>query len=245
MSVFPPDQVREWAETMERVDYYRVLGLPRAPDALPYGEDVLRQAFLKSASAFHPDRYKEADAATRGHAETIFRRVNEAYRVLRHPLLRPRYHALMASGVMRLTPEELARGSNDRISAVPGARVSPTPVPASMPGARPSPSPPPSGRLPGVRAPSVTPPLGSNVAGSPGAAGGAASSVTNSRMRVSVESMIELPASLAFAQEADRALSRGENQHAKLQLQLILAREPGNRRILQMLQSFSTPPPKR
>jgi len=55
MSAYAPEQLRQWAEGLDRIDYYRILGLPRPPPTHPHSDDVLRQAFLKAASSFHPD----------------------------------------------------------------------------------------------------------------------------------------------------------------------------------------------
>lgn len=63
-------------------DYYKVLGVP--PTA---SHDEIRSAFRKMALKYHPDRNKDPSA------ETVFKRVNEAYEVLGNPSRRNTYDA--------------------------------------------------------------------------------------------------------------------------------------------------------
>ncbi|MEC9397852.1 MAG: DnaJ C-terminal domain-containing protein [Myxococcota bacterium] len=67
-------------------DYYKVLGVSRSAT-----QEELQSAFRKLARKYHPDVSKEPDA------EEQFKRINEAYEVLKDPETRRRYDALGAN----------------------------------------------------------------------------------------------------------------------------------------------------
>jgi len=71
-------------------DYYKRLGVARDADA-----DTIKRAYRKLAMEFHPDRNDSADA------EENFKRVTEAYEVLRDSDLRQRYDRFGEAGVRR------------------------------------------------------------------------------------------------------------------------------------------------
>ena len=71
-------------------DYYERLGVSR--DADP---DTIKKAYRKLAMEFHPDRNDSPDA------EENFKRVTEAYEVLRDPELKQRYDRFGEAGVKR------------------------------------------------------------------------------------------------------------------------------------------------
>jgi len=199
---FDADKVRQWALLLDTMDYFRVLGLPRPPPGHGHPDDVLRQAFMKVATSFHPDRYKEAPPTVRADVDAIFRRVNEAYRVLRNTDLRHRYTEGLRRGELRLPADQLQQ-------------VGTSSIPASRPpnNEKENPSDKPPGTL---------------------------------RRTGAIEALVETTAALVFAQEADRALARGDLQKAKLQMQLALSKEPQNRGILDALKRLqSTMPPSR
>ncbi len=102
--------VRAWFEQLDLMDYFQILHLerPRQLGEWPTDEN-LRRAFGAFAAAFHPDRYKGEDPDTVTKVTTIFRRGNEAFRVLGNPGLRARYVRHLAKGKVRLEGEELTR----------------------------------------------------------------------------------------------------------------------------------------
>jgi molecular chaperone DnaJ len=71
-------------------DYYTRLGVEKDSDA-----DTIKKAYRKLAMQFHPDRNDSPDA------EENFKRVTEAYEVLRDPEQRQRYDRFGEAGVKR------------------------------------------------------------------------------------------------------------------------------------------------
>jgi len=69
-------------------DYFALFGLPHC-----FGLDdaVLEAAWKRVAMAVHPDRFATGSAAEKRVAMQWSARANEAYRVLKNPLLRARY----------------------------------------------------------------------------------------------------------------------------------------------------------
>ncbi|HUT77787.1 MAG TPA: DnaJ domain-containing protein, partial [Polyangia bacterium] len=62
---------------LERLDYYRLLGVDRGA-RIP----EIKRAFFGIAARFHPDRNRDAEQAVAAAIYEIFKRLNEAYRVL-------------------------------------------------------------------------------------------------------------------------------------------------------------------
>ena len=71
-------------------DYYERLGVSRNADA-----DTIKKAYRKLAMQYHPDRNDAPDA------EESFKRVTEAYEVLRDPEQRQLYDRYGEAGVKR------------------------------------------------------------------------------------------------------------------------------------------------
>jgi DnaJ-class molecular chaperone len=70
-------------------DYFEVLGLPK--EAVPAD---IKAAYYRESRAFHPDRFAAATSAElRSQIGRIYRRINEAYTVLRDEAKRRRYLA--------------------------------------------------------------------------------------------------------------------------------------------------------
>jgi curved DNA-binding protein len=83
---------------MDFTDYYAVLGVPR--DA---GQEAVKKAYRALARKLHPDVNRDAGA------EAQFKRVNEAYEVLKDPEKRAKYDRLGANWEELERQEEFAR----------------------------------------------------------------------------------------------------------------------------------------
>lgn len=88
-------------EILPELDYYQLLGLPR-----DCAQNDIDGAFRTETRRLHPDR--AAAGATpefKTVANTVFKAVNDAYRVLRDPDSRARYDAERRQGERRLSDE--------------------------------------------------------------------------------------------------------------------------------------------
>lgn len=82
---------------LDRYSYYQLLRV--APNA---DTRAIRASYYKIATQLHPDRYLSlVDPETRERLETIYARINEAYRVLTHGEKRAGYDAGLARGKLR------------------------------------------------------------------------------------------------------------------------------------------------
>lgn len=105
--VDPDEVVREWARSLDAIDYLSLLALPH-DDTLD--DDRIRDAWRAFALAFHPDRHRDAPDDVRHATTQVFQRGAEAYRVLQDPSLRRRYLELLGThGSVRMSPEQVAR----------------------------------------------------------------------------------------------------------------------------------------
>ncbi len=98
------ERLREWAEALDESNYYELLGVLEIAD-----DAALKSAFHEFALAFHPDAHLDFDAALTQLSCQVFQRGAEAYRVLSHPELRPRYDLALATGQLRLGGSEVPR----------------------------------------------------------------------------------------------------------------------------------------
>jgi DnaJ-class molecular chaperone len=87
------EAIAAWLDVLDELSYYRLLGVP--PDA---SFDTLKQAFHAFAESFHPDAHAGRPPSQREAIALIFKRANEAYRVLSDPALRARYDAILSEG---------------------------------------------------------------------------------------------------------------------------------------------------
>jgi curved DNA-binding protein CbpA len=94
-----------WAESLDALSYYDILRV----DVRASPRDV-QKAFHALSVRCHPDRFVEDGREVAAAASVVFKRVVEAYTVLRSPKLRGRYDAELARGVLRL---------DDRVSSPP------------------------------------------------------------------------------------------------------------------------------
>jgi DnaJ-class molecular chaperone len=82
-------EVETLAATLDQLDYYGVLKIPQS--ATP---PEIKAAYYRESRAFHPDRYAAVQSAeVRELVGRIYRRVNEAYTVLRDDHRRAKYLA--------------------------------------------------------------------------------------------------------------------------------------------------------
>jgi curved DNA-binding protein CbpA len=87
------DAIKGWLDVIDELTYYSLLSV--LPDASP---DALKQAFHAFAEDFHPDAHTGRTRDQRDSLALIFKRGNEAYRVLSDPALRARYDEIMSDG---------------------------------------------------------------------------------------------------------------------------------------------------
>jgi curved DNA-binding protein CbpA len=106
------ERLYEWAAMLDASSYYELLGLLEIAD-----QDAVKIAFHEFALAFHPDAHTDYDQETAAVARQVFQRGAEAYRVLSHPVLRPRYDLALAKGQLRLGGSEVPRVANVGVGA--------------------------------------------------------------------------------------------------------------------------------
>lgn len=95
------DYVLKIHAVLDKLDYYRLLGVDKAARV-----PEVKKAFFAIANKFHPDRNRDADPRTTQAIYDIFKRLNEAYRVLCDHEQRKLYEACLAEGKIRLTFED-------------------------------------------------------------------------------------------------------------------------------------------
>lgn len=111
-------EVHDLAGRLDRIDYYILLGVPRDVTA-----DALQVRFHTITRRFHPDLFHNRDRALVKSVGRIYRRMNEAYAVLRSPERRRAYD----EGLNAPSNERKVRLSGDaqdearRREATPGA----------------------------------------------------------------------------------------------------------------------------
>ena len=86
-------QILGLAAHLAGLDYYQVLKVDRKAQ-LP----EIKKAFFRESQAWHPDRfYGSSDEQLKYAVMSVYKRIAEAYGVLRDPDLRPRYDAQLAT----------------------------------------------------------------------------------------------------------------------------------------------------
>lgn len=88
--------VLEIHKVLDRLDYYRLLGVQQQS-----GVSAIRKAFFAIAAKFHPDRNRDAADHVQKALYDIFKRLNEAYRILCNAQQRQLYNAMLAEGNVR------------------------------------------------------------------------------------------------------------------------------------------------
>ncbi|OFX18891.1 MAG: molecular chaperone DnaJ [Anaeromyxobacter sp. RBG_16_69_14] len=82
-------EIEQRAAALDGLDYFEVLRLPQTA-----GADEVKAAYYRESRACHPDRFAALPSPQlRELIARIYRRVNEAYTVLRDDAKRPRYLA--------------------------------------------------------------------------------------------------------------------------------------------------------
>jgi curved DNA-binding protein CbpA len=85
----PEAQLAWKAERLDTLDYFELLGVPTTASA---GE--VKRAFYRESRAYHPDRFFHlTDEAFKTRVHEVYKRVTEAYYVLRDDLRRRKYLA--------------------------------------------------------------------------------------------------------------------------------------------------------
>jgi DnaJ domain len=85
----PEAQVAWKAERLDTLDYFQLLEVPTTASA---GE--VKRAFYRESRAYHPDRFFHlADEGFKARVHEVYKRVTEAYYVLRDDVRRPKYLA--------------------------------------------------------------------------------------------------------------------------------------------------------
>ncbi len=122
-------QLAAMVEAMDSQDYFQTLGLP--PTATK-GE--IKQAFYRDSRTYHPDRtFHLTDEVAKQHINTLYKRITEAYYVLRDDVKRTRYLADLAgpdrANKLRFTEAteaeqkaEARKAIDDEFGTVPKAR---------------------------------------------------------------------------------------------------------------------------
>ena len=87
-------------EVLDQLDYYRLLGVDREA-----GVSDIRKAFYSITAKFHPDRNRDAGPRIKKALYDIFKRLNEAYRILCDAPKRALYNKGLLSGKVRLEQE--------------------------------------------------------------------------------------------------------------------------------------------
>jgi DnaJ-class molecular chaperone len=107
-------EVEALAGAVDQLDYFGILKIPRT--AAPA---EIKEAYYRESRAFHPDRFAAyPDAAFREMVGKVYRRVNEAYTVLRDDRKRARYVADVSgperAQKLRFTEAEEAQVKEDQ-----------------------------------------------------------------------------------------------------------------------------------
>jgi curved DNA-binding protein CbpA len=110
-------EVREFARSLPRIDFYEVLGVPLAADA-----EAIRVAFSERSRSYHPDRFFGRELGPYGGLlNEIIKRVLAAYEVLKDPELRRAYdrslHAARRSAPVAPPPPARPRPARRRPDA--------------------------------------------------------------------------------------------------------------------------------
>lgn len=122
-------EIERRAGALDRLDYFQVLGIPYEA-----GASEVREAYHRGSRAYHPDRFAALPSPDlRDLVGRLYRRVTEAYTVLRDDAKRRRYLADVRgpdrASKLRFTEqddlavkEDEARRIDDRLGQTPNGR---------------------------------------------------------------------------------------------------------------------------
>jgi curved DNA-binding protein CbpA len=88
--------IQRWLDVLDSLSYYEIFNVDPTSSF-----DDLKRAFHVFAETFHPDAHVGRPRYERDAIAFIFKRGNEAYRVLSNASLRQRYDELLAAGDVR------------------------------------------------------------------------------------------------------------------------------------------------
>jgi DnaJ-domain-containing protein 1 len=105
------------AERLNDMDYFTLLNLEQSAD-----DPTVRKAFRSLATHYHPDRLGQTnDRVLHDSVSAIYRRITEAYSVLRDPQRRSDYCAGLEQGIVRFDADLAERRRYaEREAAIPG-----------------------------------------------------------------------------------------------------------------------------
>jgi|CXWL01.1.fsa_nt_gi DnaJ-class molecular chaperone len=105
------EEILGLAGMLATLDYYQVLKVDRKAIL-----NEVKKAFFRESQALHPDKFfGSSDAELKDAVMTIYKRVAEAYAVLRDPEMRAKYDQQLATGAdaaKRLEHREAPSGAN-------------------------------------------------------------------------------------------------------------------------------------
>jgi curved DNA-binding protein CbpA len=93
-----------WAESLETMNYYDILRVP-----LEASPKEIQASFHALSLRCHPDRFVDEPVEVGRAAGAVFKRLVEAYNVLRRPALRARYDAELQKGQVKLDEHAVAK----------------------------------------------------------------------------------------------------------------------------------------
>ncbi len=102
-------EILSLASILAGLDYYQILKIDRAAK-LP----EIKKAFFRESQSFHPDRYYGShDVELKDAVNTIYKRIAEAYAVVRDPEMRAKYDQQLAGGLgVRLDRREAEKAAS-------------------------------------------------------------------------------------------------------------------------------------
>ena len=102
-------QVLATALRLDDIDYFQLLGCQTQASPAE-----IRRAFRQLATSYHPDRFRGHDDTLYQALEKIYRRITEAYAVLRDPTDRKAYSAGLKNGLKRFDRDQAQQALHQR-----------------------------------------------------------------------------------------------------------------------------------